>query len=393
MQSWNVYYEDRPAVLRTVESKNALDAVKDYALQVPRGDDCAVIVAAKLTPEETSCFERRSGIFALRPPGAKAAVGPEARAAAERSRNWWVPAALVTALLVLAAAIYLVLPWVSLPGLTSGGRAAAPRTPSEAYHLAYVETKYPGIFKPAEESKVSELEKLAGEGNPVAQNMLGNAAAAGRGGAKDYARAAKWYRQAADQGYAPAQNNLGWLYLEGGWGVSKDEAEALNWMHKAADQGYAIAQANLAWVYEGGRGVNQDEARAYTWKRKAAESGYAPGEYNLGVAFERGDGVPKDEAQAAAWYLKAAEQGFAPAQEALASLYQEGRGVPKNPAEVLVWRRKAAAQGHGTALYQLGRMYAEGDGVAADKAKAAEFYKKAADQGNEQALGALSSEP
>ena len=393
MQSWNVFYEDRPAVLRTIESKNALDAAKDYALQVPRADDCAVVVASKLAPQETSTFERRTGVFALRPPGARATVGPSAGPAARRSRGWLMLPALLAALLALAVAVYFLLPVLRLPSLTPSSRPVAARTNSEAYHLAYVAAKYPGVRKPSEDAKLPDLEKLAGEGNPVAQNLVGNAYAVGRGVTKDYAQAAKWYRQAADQAYAPAQNNLGWVYLQGGWGVTKDESEAVNWMQKAADQGYAIAQANLAWIYEGGRGVNKDEARAYTLKRKAAESGYAQAEYNLGVAFQQGEGVPKDDTQAAAWYLKAAEQGYAPAQEALAFLSEKGLGVPKNEAEALIWRRKAAAQGHATALYNLGRIYEQGTGVAADKAKAKQFYRQSADQGNELALAALARLP
>jgi TPR repeat protein len=46
----------------------------------------------------------------------------------------------------------------------------------------------------------------------------------------------KWYRKAADQGYAAAQYNLGVCYDNGG-GVVQDKAEAVKWYRKAADQG------------------------------------------------------------------------------------------------------------------------------------------------------------
>ena len=42
---------------------------------------------------------------------------------------------------------------------------------------------------------------------------------------KDYVEAAKWYRKAADQGYAAAQSNLGLCYVKGE-GVPKDYVEA-----------------------------------------------------------------------------------------------------------------------------------------------------------------------
>ena len=66
----------------------------------------------------------------------------------------------------------------------------------------------------------------------------------GRGVAKDDAQAVAWVRKAADQGLAPAQNNLGKMY-ENGRGVAKDDAQAVYWYRKAADQGQADAQNNL----------------------------------------------------------------------------------------------------------------------------------------------------
>jgi TPR repeat protein len=45
---------------------------------------------------------------------------------------------------------------------------------------------------------------------------------------KDDAEAAKWYRRAAEQGFATAQVNLGALYSRGG-GVPKDLVEAYAW--------------------------------------------------------------------------------------------------------------------------------------------------------------------
>jgi len=49
----------------------------------------------------------------------------------------------------------------------------------------------------------------------------------------DFATAAVWYRKAADQGYAPAQINLGSFY-EQGKGVPKDPKQALNWYRQAS---------------------------------------------------------------------------------------------------------------------------------------------------------------
>ena len=63
-------------------------------------------------------------------------------------------------------------------------------------------------------------------------------------------------RQAADQGDANAQFNLGVMY-DFGEGVPKDDAEAVEWYRLAAEQGYANAQFNLGLMYANGEGVRR----------------------------------------------------------------------------------------------------------------------------------------
>ena len=66
----------------------------------------------------------------------------------------------------------------------------------------------------------------------------------GDGVAKDDAKAAEWYRKAAEQGNAFAQYKLGDMY-DKGEGVAKDAAKAKEWWQKAADQGNDAAQESL----------------------------------------------------------------------------------------------------------------------------------------------------
>ena len=63
----------------------------------------------------------------------------------------------------------------------------------------------------------------------------------GQGVRQDYAEAVKWYRLAADQGLADAQDNLGQTYDQG-QGVQQDFIEAMKWLRKAADQGFDRAR-------------------------------------------------------------------------------------------------------------------------------------------------------
>ena len=56
--------------------------------------------------------------------------------------------------------------------------------------------------------------------------------------------AVRWYKEAADQGDADAQFNLGNMF-DIGRGVAQSNMEAVRWWKKAADQGHADAQSKL----------------------------------------------------------------------------------------------------------------------------------------------------
>jgi TPR repeat protein len=197
------------------------------------------------------------------------------------------------------------------------------------------------------------------------------------GVARDDAQVAAWFRKAAEQGDADAQNNLGWMY-EQGRGVAPDDAQAAAWYRKVAEQGHADAQFNLGLMHWQGKGVVRDEAQAAAWYRKAAEQGDADAQCNLGLMYEQGKGLARDDAQAAAWFGKAAEQGDADAQIALGRTYEQGRGVARDEAQAAAWYRKAAEQGHAAAQTALGWMYEQGKGLARDDAQATAWYRKAA---------------
>jgi hypothetical protein len=83
--------------------------------------------------------------------------------------------------------------------------------------------------------------------------------------------AAKWFRKAAEQNYAPAQSNLGCCY-DNGRGVTKDAVEAVKWYRKAAEQGHPEAQLNLGCCYANGQGVGKDIVEAYAWFGMAAKA-------------------------------------------------------------------------------------------------------------------------
>jgi TPR repeat protein len=102
-----------------------------------------------------------------------------------------------------------------------------------------------------------QLTVLAKQGNAQAQNWLGYLYYQGLPGARPgtaphptttsgdlFQGGARWIRSAAEQGYAPAQYNLG-VVSEHGMGVAANPTDAIRWYRAAARQKSAEAQAAL----------------------------------------------------------------------------------------------------------------------------------------------------
>ena len=90
--------------------------------------------------------------------------------------------------------------------------------------------------------------------------------------AKNYSQAFEKYQILANQGYAPAQHKLGWLY-QNGWGTQRDYSQAMQWYSRAADQGHAGAQSGIGMLYEEGLGVTKDLREALRWYKISASNG------------------------------------------------------------------------------------------------------------------------
>jgi hypothetical protein len=105
---------------------------------------------------------------------------------------------------------------------------------------------------------------------------------------------------------ASAQVEVGVAY-EFGWGSgrARDYVEAAKWYRKAAEQGFAKGQAQLASLYAFGRGVQRDHVEAAKWYRLAADQGDGDAQLSLGIMYHNGTGVPKDNTQAYKWIMLA----------------------------------------------------------------------------------------
>jgi tetratricopeptide (TPR) repeat protein len=156
------------------------------------------------------------------------------------------------------------------------------------------------------------LRPLAEAGDAAAQLSLGFLFDLGRGVPQDHEKAMKLYRLAAEQGHANAQFNVGLMYRmrdgvqgeeEGarwygldshGKAVRPFSGEAEHWYRKAADQGYAPAQFNLGYMYDNGEGVTEDFKEALKWYRLAAEQSDPRAKLNVPYLKKQRHGIAQE---------------------------------------------------------------------------------------------------
>lgn len=270
---------------------------------------------------------------------------------------------------------------------------------------------------------------------PADQNCMGLSYAYGLNHKKNLAKAATWFRKAAEQKYAPAQSWLGFFH-EKGHGVKADPAEAVRWYRKSAEQNNADGLFHMGRVYESGIGVTKDLGQARTYYTKAvaagardaslalanlgsapatlaptqehineglrlykakdfagaakvfqklAEQGHPRGQYLIAYQYERGEGVRQSRDEAVRWYRKSAEQGYAEAQNYLGMMYENGILVKEDWAEALRWIRQSAEQGDRDGQFLLGRAYQFGMAVPQSRQEAISWFDRAGDQGHSQA--------
>jgi len=127
--------------------------------------------------------------------------------------------------------------------------------------------------------------KAAEQGDLTAQWWLAYAYATDRGVERDDQAALRWMRLAVrspDRWPKPttqpqpaeAEETFGGVFARGGH-VPKNEARAAYWYRIAAEQGNGRAQLALGMMYSEGRGVSKDQAEAKRWLELAAAQGDA----------------------------------------------------------------------------------------------------------------------
>jgi TPR repeat protein len=101
---------------------------------------------------------------------------------------------------------------------------------------------------------------------------------------EDIFKAKKYFRQAAEQNYAPAQVQLGELKH-----AALENEEAVGWFPMADYQGDAAGAYDLGEMYASGEGVELNVAKPVHWTSYSAEKNYLPAVEVLVSAYRSGD--------------------------------------------------------------------------------------------------------
>jgi TPR repeat protein len=118
---------------------------------------------------------------------------------------------------------------------------------------AYDNHKYATAYK--------EFAPIAKSGDPRAMRILGQMYRHGRGVTADVIKGTTWIHKAASSEFAPAQYDLGTIYLN--MAVTRGQfAKADKWLTKASRQGHLEAQIRLGKMYRDGYGVEADDVKA-----------------------------------------------------------------------------------------------------------------------------------
>lgn len=155
---------------------------------------------------------------------------------------------------------------------------------------------------------VSEMDKLAENGDMYAQYLMGKLWRDGPLLIPDSVEARYWFKRAAEQGHLVAQYSLAKLYLSDDLEV-RDTRKGMNWLYTAAVNGSSYAMYRLAKECLKGELIEKDTAHAVEWFTKSAERGNQYAQYMLGKLYLAGREVLHDEEQAVHWLSQSAEQG------------------------------------------------------------------------------------
>jgi len=211
-------------------------------------------------------------------------------------------------------------------------------------------------------------------GDAAAQTLVAEILSRGLGVARDEAKAAKWYRLAAEQGVPEAQFQYALMLLDGRF-VEKDPQGAYALMQAAAEAGNRLAQFNFAQLLVQREPGSSGMTKAVAYYQRAADAGLADAQYAMSQIHANGaGGKTRDDVEARRWLLLAARQNFDTAQLDLGTWLIDGRGGPRDLKSGFGWMSRAANAGNVAAQNRLAKLYMGGIGTEPNTIDAAAWY-------------------
>eukprot|EP00727_Mastigamoeba_balamuthi_P009572 m51a1_g5237 hypothetical protein (720) ;mRNA; r:335964-338182 len=198
--------------------------------------------------------------------------------------------------------------------------AADAGSPSGLYHFSVCLREGSGVDANPEQA-LRLLRRAADLDDRDAQYALAMCYVGGELGLpadKDAAR--KLLEQAAGQGHAGAQCQLGIFIFEEADAKDEKLLQAAKYFSSAAEQGDTKAMYYVGACLEDGLGMRPNAAEAVRWYEAAANAGNPAGLYKLGMCHLTGTGVKKDHKAAVMYLQNAADNGSRAASEALRTL-------------------------------------------------------------------------
>ncbi|MDE6273091.1 MAG: sel1 repeat family protein [Muribaculaceae bacterium] len=180
----------------------------------------------------------------------------------------------------------------------------------------------------------------------------------------------------AEDGDPEALYQLSSLHEMGYDSIPRDSVRSLQLLTLAAEAGYAPAANLLGFKLIRGEGIEKDARKGMQWIEKAAEADDPKALSNIGYLLLHGDDIEHDESKAAYWLTRAADKGITSAQSMLGDLYRDGKGVDRDSLKASSLYRLAFDNGLTDAAYKLYDMtYSQTDTLnAAAKIREGLYY-------------------
>jgi len=159
-----------------------------------------------------------------------------------------------------------------------------------------------------EQQALAWLKKSANHNYSLAQYELANKYERGDSVKRDLGKAEYWYLKAAKNGFLPAQNSLGAIYLSSNSAVKKNVKKGLFWLENAANSGSVVAQSLLCSGYDPADtdysllpADKKDYTKAFDWCLQAAKNGDSNSQFSIALYYKKGLHVKRDLVKAYVW--------------------------------------------------------------------------------------------